>query len=411
MAQVGPAEIKNPDLKALEQTHLLKLVALSQAISETKFPFKLALNRYVGLDPKDQMGSDQRGLEFVIFHEREILKCTANYNAAFDVNALTSNQRAGRVLGEVILPILRLLPRHFIENDAFDGFGFEIGYHVRTHSRSYEYEGKEILVVVFDKSDALHYAGLSEDKARQEILNRSDIYVNGEPFGLALQAASPFEVEALVHRPGKKPGIPAAPVSNVQPEAAQQGGAPISAIAGARPAAQTTQVKPEVPLPGAPAENPNIDALRKKYEAELDTLSREGTANFQFVDYAPPSFVVIRDQAALQATLRNPESFDKDSTSIYRRAARTFDLFLAPKLKWILSKIPDTPDVGSLDISVVNELTSARSDKSSEAVEFIVPIKPARQFAAADITTQDLIDQSVVMVNGVRIALKLAQVE
>jgi hypothetical protein len=38
-------------------------------------------------------------------------------------------------------------------------------------------------------------------------------------------------------------------------------------------------------------------------------------------------------------------------------------------------------------------------------------LKATRLFARADITNQDLINQSVVLVNGVRISLNLAQVE
>jgi hypothetical protein len=120
---------------------------------------------------------------------------------------------------------------------------------------------------------------------------------------------------------------------------------------------------------------------------------------------------VVRNQAALQATLRNPEAYDKDLTSIYKRAARTFDLFLAPRLRWIVSKIPDTAEFDSLDLSIVNELTSAKSEKTSEAVEFIFPMQETRRFTAAEITNQDLIDRSIVLVNGVRIELHLAQVE
>jgi hypothetical protein len=380
-AQVNPAEIKNPRLKTLEQTYLPNLTALNQAVSEMQFPLKLSLNRHVGLDPKDQIDADRRGLEFVIFHEREILKITANYNAAFDAGALTPNQRAARVLDEVILPILRLLPRHFNQNDPFDGFGFEIGYHVRKHNRSYEYEGKENLVVVFDKPDGLRYP-VSEDAEQQKILNHSEIYLNGEPFGLALKSNTPFEVDTLARRFPEKSSSTAD--------------------------IQSTSAKTPVPTPATKA---TIDALREKYQVELESLSREGAAKFHFVDYAPPSFIIVHDQAALQATLHNPESFDRDAGSIYRRAARSFDLFLAPQLKWIISKTPDTPDLSILDISIVNELTSARADKSSEAIEFIFPLKDARQFAAAEITNQDLIDRSVVLVNGVRIALSLAQVE
>ena len=385
-AQVSPAEIKNPGLRALEQTYLTNLAALNRAISEMQFPLKLSLNRYVGLDPKDQIDADRRGLEFVIFHEREILKITANYNAAFDAGALTPNQRAARVLGEVVLPMLRLLPRHFSQSDPFDGFGFEIGYHVRKYNRSYEYEGKENLVVVFDKRDGLRYP-VSEDAEQQKILNNSEIYLDGEPFGLALKSSTPLEVDALARHPAGKSSSPA---STFRAESA------------------STPAKTAVPMPATKA---TIDALREKYQVELESLSREGAAKFHFVDYAPPSFVIIHDQAALQATLHNPEPFDSDAGSIYRRAARSFDLFLAPQLKWIISKIPDTPDLSVLDISIVNELTSARADRSSEAIEFIFPLKDARRLAAAEITNQDLIDRSAVLVNGVRIALNLAQVE
>jgi hypothetical protein len=38
-------------------------------------------------------------------------------------------------------------------------------------------------------------------------------------------------------------------------------------------------------------------------------------------------------------------------------------------------------------------------------------VKPLRQFADAEITNQDLINQSAVLVNGIRIALNLQQVE
>jgi hypothetical protein len=414
IAQVGPAEIKNPDLKAAEKAYLQQLLTLNRAISELKFPLKFSLNRYVGLDPKDQIGADTRGLEFVNFHERQILKFTGNYNAAFNAAALTANQRASRVLGEVILPMLRILPSSFSEDASFDGFGFEIGYHVQRHNNSYNYEGKEILVVVFSKSDGLRYAHLGEDAARQEILNHSEVFLNGKPFGLALNVAEPFEIEALVRRPVPNAKIdPAVSKNSPQIKAMQTDGALASPKPETQPPTQTIPAKTamDVPLPASHAGHAEIDALQKKYLSELERWHGEGMAKYHFVDYAPPGFIVFRDQLALQATLRNPDVFDKESTSIYKRAARTFDLFLAPQLRGILEKIPESPDFGAVDFSVVNDLISSKSAKTSEAIEFVFPLKAARQFAAADITNQDLINQSVVLVNGVRISLNLAQVE
>jgi hypothetical protein len=152
------------------------------------------------------------------------------------------------------------------------------------------------------------------------------------------------------------------------------------------------------------------ESLQRKYQSQLDVLGKEGAASFHFVDYAEPSFVVFRNQLFLQLSLRNTQSFDKDATSIYKRAARSFDLFLAPQLKPLLDKIPGSPEIAGLDITIVNDLTS-KATHSSEALEFICPLKTLQQFAAAEITNQELINRSVVLVNGVRIALNLQQVE
>jgi len=48
---------------------------------------------------------------------------------------------------------------------------------------------------------------------------------------------------------------------------------------------------------------------------------------------------------------------------------------------------------------------------AAEAVEYICPAKALRSFAADEITSQDLINQSVVLVNDVRNSLNLQAVE
>jgi hypothetical protein len=75
----------------------------------------------------------------------------------------------------------------------------------------------------------------------------------------------------------------------------------------------------------------------------------------------------------------------------------------------IVSQVPDDARVQGLDITVLNELGGEKS--SSEAAEFICPLGPLREFVQADITNQQLIDQSIVLVNSVRIALNLQLVE
>jgi hypothetical protein len=415
LAQVNPVEILNPRLKAAEQAYLTRLTTLNRVISEMRFPFPFWLSRYAGLDPKEQNGSDTRGLEFVNFHDRLVLKLTGNYNAAFNADLLTANQRSNRVFDEVIVPIIRLLPSHFSAADNFDDFGFEIAFHVRRKAKGYEVEGKEILVVVLEKADAFAYSLAQQDSKRQEVLNRSGIYLDAKPFGLALGEREPFNVETL-ERSVSRPRPPVA--SGMQPAATEPSEANLSAvrdIVDQIPILQRSSVRvdpkpePKTTLASVPTQA-DADALQKKYESALDQLSKEGATRFHFVDYAPPSIVAVRKQLYLQISLRNPESFNSDETSIYKRAARSFDLFLAPLLNPILGKVPGDGEISGLDITVLNDLT-AKASHSSEAIEFICPLKALRQFGALEITNQALLDQSLILVNGVRIALNLQQVE
>ena len=392
-AQVSPAEILNPRLKVLEQTHLSKLIAINQTVPLLTYPFPFSLNRYVGSDPKSPGGVDSRGLEFVNFHDQVVLKVTGNYQAAFDADRLTPNQRSSRVFTDVVYQVLEVLPGYFRAADDFDAVGFEICYHVRRKAAPYEYEGKEILVAVLSKADALRYTKAPTDSERQEVLNRSEIFLNGKPFGLALSGSEPLDVATLqrsVKRPANQRGA-SSPSSD------------LANLAGTKQDESATSETASVPETATVVRTrADADRLETKYKSQLDALTTAGLTNYHFVQYAPPSLAVFRNQIVLQLTLRNPNTFDKEATSIYKRAARSFDLFLAPQLKAILEHIPEDAELGGLDITVLNDLTGT-TGHSSEAVEFVCPLRAMRKFADADITNQELINQSVILVNGVRI--------
>jgi len=395
-AQVSPAEISNPGLKVLEQAHLSKLIAINRTVPLLTYSFPFSLNRYVGSDPKSPTGVDGRGLEFVNFHDQTVLKVTGNYEAAFDADRLTSNQRSSRVFNDVVYQVLEILPGYFSSSDSFDAVGFEICYHVRRKAAPYEYEGKEILVAVLSKADALRYPKAPTDSERQEILNRSEIFLNGKPFGLALSGSEPLDIATLqrsLKQPANQRG---ASLPSSDPEN--------SARAGQDATSETANTQMPAPT------RADAERLETKYKSQFDALAAAGLTNYHFVQYAAPSLAVFRNQIVLQLTLRNPNTFDKEATSIYKRAARSFDLFLAPQLKSILEHVPDDEELGGLDITVLNDLTGT-AGHSSEAVEFVCPLKAIRKFADADVTNQELISQSVVLVNGVRIALNLQQVE
>ena len=423
-AQVSPAEILNPDLKALEQQYFPQLKAINQEIGKTQFPFPFYLSRYVGLDPAQQMETDSRGLEFVRFEDRVVLKVTGNYNAAYDTHKLTQNERAARTFHDVITPILRLVTAEIPPDINCDSIGFEISHHARTRDKNYDYEGKEILVVVLDRGDAFLLTQATSDSDRQELLNRSKVYVNGSAFGLSLSERDPINVQTLARSTPSK--IDASSTAGASTS--------MSRLARLSPMLMPAPAHPESPVtanPQAAGSDPPTDAasnaaagaaaqpaptqadadhLDEKYHAQLDGLAKFGGAKFNFVDYSPPTFVIFGNRMALQMTLRNTLHFDPAKSSIYKRAAQSFDLFLAPKFKDLLEKIPAEMEFQSFDFSVINQLGPGPKG-ASEAVEFICPRAALRQFADAEITNQQLIDQSVVLVNGVRIALNLQLVE
>jgi len=414
-AQVNPNELLDPNLKALEKEYFPQLKSLNQAIAKMHFPFPFYLSRYVGIEPSKQAETDSRGLEFVKFRDRTVFKITGNYEAAYSATQFTRNERAARTFHDVLLPILQTVTQTIPPDIACDAIGFEVSYHTRSAEKSYDYEGKELFVIVLDRADAFVLAQATNDTERQDILNKSLIFLGGQAFGLSLLEKDPYAASAL---PGSKPGkIDSS--STVDPSTtlsrlnhASPNAIPL-ATAGTFPdSSLTTVTKPDLSQARPVATQADVDRLQTQYQTQLDALSKEGQTKFQFVDYDPPAFVIISKQLALQMTLRNTLRFDLEKSSIYKRAAQTFDLFLAPKLKDILDKIPDDNAIEIYDFSVVNPLTSGMGTRErAEAIEFIVPANLTRQFVNNEITNQALIDKSQVLVNGVRIALNLQLVE
>jgi hypothetical protein len=420
-AQVSPSEILNPDLKALEETYFQQLKTVNQSISKATFPFSFYLSRFVGLDPAKQTEADSRGLEFVRFRDRVLLKVTGNYNAAYDTLRLTQNERAAKTFSAVILPILNLVASGVPEDVACDGIGFEVSYHTRTKERSYDYEGKEILVVVLDRDDAWALSRATTDAARQDIVNRSKVFVNGTELGLSLAERDPLNVQALPRSIPAKPDATSTARSSallsrsafksLSLSPASSGPPPVSDAVSAGSNAPVPEPKAEEPPPAPPQlTQADADRFDEKYHTQLAALAKTGVAKFHLVDYAPPAFVIFHNQLALQMTLRNSLEFAPARGSIYKRAAQSFDLFLALQMKDLSEQLPANIEFSLFDFAVLNKLAPGPKG-ASEAVEFICPRAALRQFVNAEITNQQLLDQSIILVNGVRIALNLQLVE
>jgi len=409
-AQVSPDEVTSPELKELTSLYFQKLIAMNRQIGATKFPFTFHLARYIGLDPKNQLSGDTRGLEFVQFHEHTILKCSGNYNAAFNTKQYNRNQRADHVFSKVIEPMLQLLPEYFAQARDFEGVGFEISYHIRETNGKADYEGRENLVVVLPLAEALRFPKLHDDQERQALLNDSEVYVSGERFGLAIGKVDAVVVENIKKRDSA--ARPREVGSSIQPPETAERSNSLN-LSGASGTNNSTTVAiskhPDSFVDAKPLAPADVDELQAKYRSVLEAFGKEVDSIMRLTNRSAPDLALIRSKLYLQFTLRNPQAFSKESTSLYKRAALSFDTFLAPHLTDLLAKLPAIPDLAGLSITVL--VNASATGSSSEAIEFMCPVAGLRNFTAFEITNQELIDQSIVVVNGVRISLNLQQVE
>jgi hypothetical protein len=417
-AQVSPSEIRNPKLSAMEGQYLSQLQSMQAAIGQTQFRMPFILTRYVGVDPAKQAALDTRGVEFVYFHDRTLLKTSGFYTAAYNAEELTPNERAGRTFEEVVAPILRLMTQQIPEYVACDGIGFEIAYHTRAAHRNSDFEGREILAVVLNRADAFALASEAGSEGRQAILNRSQIYLDAKPIGLALGKKDALDLETLGRMGGTEPEASGSSASARDPVSGFSLLSPRRAMSGASSYAKTATkadtgagavaVSEAKPMVAKTATAEEAEKFQAQYQEELDAVMKQA-AQFHLVEYAMPSFAVYHKQLVLQFTLQNPLAFDKSGSSIYKRAAQSFDLFVAPELKALVAMLPADRQIEALDFSVMNRMGNEKD--SSEPVEFVCPLKGIQAFVNDEMTSQDLIDQSVVLVNGVRINLNLELVE
>src|ERR1700719_2939061 len=193
-AQVSPNEILDPRLKSLEKQYLPQLKTINQEVFKIHFPFPFYLSRVVGLDPSQQVEADTRGLEFRRFRDRITLKATGNYNAAYDSKQFTRNERATRTFRDVFLPILQEMTRNIPPDVDCDAIGIEVGFHVHEVGTSYDYEGRDMPAVGLALKDAFQMVLEKDDSTRQNILNRSMVFLGREEFGLSLLDRDPVVV-------------------------------------------------------------------------------------------------------------------------------------------------------------------------------------------------------------------------
>lgn len=400
-AQVDPSRIPNPQLKAEEAQYLSQLISLQHSIQAHKFPFPLQLAGYVTKGHRQSAHDDVNGMEFIYFHDLNILKIAGVYKAAYNASSLTENERAADTLQQVIDPLLELVAEEFRFTAPGDGIGFEILFNTRDHEKAYDYEGREVLTVVFSWSDARAYCQSGNATVRQDILDRSGIYLNGKPFGLALSQRTPLPIDTLERSVPLRLRL----ARNQAPDQ-------VPKILPHSPVAVSSRAYVGYPVSKdamAPAVAMNAESEQTHFKRGLDILSVKEQDKLHIDANAPPCFEEYGNTVALHITLRNPLSAAQASHSIYRLAAQGLDLIIAPELRSLLTEIPSGADFTLLHFTLVED--GVAGVRNANTIDYLLPLATVRSLVANRITSQDVVDQSVILANSVRIHVALELVE
>ncbi len=410
--QVLPSEVSNPSARAAESKYLPQLETLQKEIGTATFPNQFQLARYLNAKA-GRASMDRDGIEFVNFQHRIVLKVSGIYHVAFEAGLQAENVRATRTLVDAGIPLLRMAANAVPGGDDYDGIGLEIVYGTRDTNSAYQFEGREVLSAVFSRADALALVNAKNDAERQEVLNRSDLYVNGQTFGVALGQRDPYGSNSG-ERSSNQSGLKEANSNHASASDQDLERAATllrASVSRENPSKLNSAAEPIKSYVDA---EPGKSELAQVEEARLEPPTTMGAgdtngANSHFGRNDVPVLEHSGDQVLLHVSLQNSLSFDGANSSIYKRAAQSFDLFLAPGLRELMKTLPADAKYDAFKFSVVNRVSNGITP--SETVDYICPVQSTRSFLDNKITSQDLINQSMVLVNGVRIGLNLQTAE
>lgn len=406
-AQVlAPEEIRDPQLRALQQKYRNELKQIPVAVAAHNFPYHFYFSRKLDLTEKEQKHNDQRAIQFDRYQGRVVLKITGNYFVSYSAELLKPEERARLTYESVMLPILQAAVYVLEKADTPQAFALEISHHVRKKVLGVSSEAVENVVLVVPKVSAQRLVASSDPMVRQAAVMEGEVFLNAAPISfwphpeeeLAQDAAPEPERAAGLRRVAASP-IPATPPEpTVSPRLVQAiGFAP--------------KVAPEpIPQTAPPARDSSPDGiknLQKSYQSTLDRMVQEMEAQAHFIRYAPPAFVPFHNGLYLQVSVSTALS-DSASGSQYRLAALAFDQHIAHLIRPAVAYFKDRSDFDGIDFS-----TTVRTglDRDPVAVEFIFGWKLVNAYAEFDATGQQLIDASYVLINGERVSLNLQAAE
>ncbi len=401
-AQVLPlGKVSDPAARLLQQRHILELQQLSSDLSKVRFPYAFYFSQTLDVDEARQKQLPQGSLHFENFNGQTVLAITGNYYVSYPFTGMTGNERARKTYEDVIFPLLKVAVARIDRNVPFDGYAFEISHHVRKQVLKVDTEGPENVMMVFPRAIAERLVRAADVEARQAAVLESAVYLNGEPLSLWLtgdDAPADIKDHYLARHDRNATARKAVTEEPVEP------GTLVS-----------SKLVPESELLNQIRDRQNtvrevsvveLARLQTKYDATLQRLTTDLKQQARFVDYAPPSFIAFHNGAYLQLSMST--DLETPASSQYRATALAFDSHISHTLRAVFKYFHDNPQFDGIDFST----TVHQPGKSSSlSVEFVVPFPALLCYEKYDCTGQEVINRSIVLVNGERVTLDLQRAE
>ena len=394
-AQVlAPGEIEDHAARQLQQSHMSRLETVAAAIGEHKFAYTFYLSRVLDVEEKQMARTDQRSIRFDRFNDQLMLMITGNYYVSYAVDQVNANERVHKTMEEVVRPLLLAAFPQFKNEDGFDGYAFEIAYHVRGKAMGALSEHAENVVFVFPRSAAQHFLRATNDEQLQAALMEGRVFLDAEPFNLWVFGDKPSDQEIQKRRD-------AASAQRSKGEHHTDGSG--SALPPQPdPSVAADLIRPPV-LPVRLVLPQELSALRLSYAGKIASLRKQIDDQAHFVTYAPPDFIAFHQAIFLEFSVDT--NLDPTiSGSRYKLAALAFDEHISHLVRPSLAYFQDSTDFdGFVFATTLRQVAKS----SSEAVEFFFPFSAIKCYAQYDCSGQQLIDSGFVLINGERVSLDL----
>ena len=399
-----PAEIKDPQLRALQEKYFQQLQTIGAEAQGHVYPYPFYFSRTLDLELAQQQHADQRSLRFDNYGGMTVVELTGNYFAAYSSESVDKSHRALRTFQDVMLPILEIAAPVVKDNADVEGLAMEISHHIRGKAMGMRMERPENLVLVLSKDAALRLVNAKSENDRQAAILDGQFFINGEPFILYLSDRAAQEAA----RSGQQNPPPAASQDSSRKSKSPKSST--DAAASMRPFSRMAAPEPP-PAPPRDTSPESLTKIQASYQKMTDLVVKELDAQAHFVAYAPPAVVAFRKGAYLEfsVTTTLPPAV---AGSRYRMAALAFDDHIAHLIRPAMAYFKGDLEFDGIAFSTTIHLQDkAPASQGDEAVEFFFTIPGLRCYETYDCTGQQLIDQGAVLINGERVSLDLQNAE